>query len=150
MWQQNIMRISMQVGSQVLRFRALVGWLRHFTHRDGSAWGITAPWGKEVTTGTVSYCIGSVLKRMSILRVILTLWQCLIKKKRSSLISTDEEGLTAVWVRYQKLDEDINNVKWLVMGFQNFSRERENSEEKVVAKMGDWLHTGESLSSQIR
>lgn len=35
------------------------------------------------------------------------------------------------------------------MGFQNFSRERENSEERVVAKMGDWLHTGGSLLNQM-
>lgn len=30
-----------------------------FLHRDGSAWGVRAQWGEEVTTGTVSYCIRS-------------------------------------------------------------------------------------------
>lgn len=45
------------------------------------------------------------------MRVVLIQWQCLIKKKRASLISTGEEGFTNVWVRYQKLDEDIHNVE---------------------------------------
>lgn len=46
-------------GQSSLEIQNPSGMTEAFLHRDVSAWGVRAHWGEEVTTGTVSYCIGS-------------------------------------------------------------------------------------------